>query len=119
MPSPNTVVSYLFFTALLMISGAVAAGVPSRSIAIQNGRFVPAHLELRPGIKVKLIITNEDTLPAEFESFDLSREVIVPVKQSVTIFVGPLQSGQYEFFNDFNRGMRGLIVVKPDVDGGG
>jgi plastocyanin len=84
---------------------------PTPSITIRNLKFEPGQLVLPPGVKVKLTITNEDTVPAEFESYDLSREIIVPVKQTVTVFVGPLSSGRYEFFNDFNPVMRGTIIV--------
>jgi plastocyanin len=102
---------------VLITPGTGLAGAPSQSIAIRGNGFVPAQLELPPGVKVKLVITNEGTLPAEFESFDLSREIIVPAGRSVTVFVGPLDAGRYEFFNDFNRAMQGSIIVKP-VGGG-
>jgi plastocyanin len=101
------------FCSLLTLPGIALADAASRSIAIRDHQFVPSQMELPPGVKVKLTISNEDALPAEFESYDLSREIIVPVKQSVTVFVGPLKAGQYEFFNDFNPAMRGMIMVKP------
>jgi hypothetical protein len=109
---------WLVIVGALLLSGplmtaAVQAGELSQTIAIRDGRFVPDQLELPPETKVKLSIHNEDALPAEFESYDLSREIIVPVNQSVTVFVGPLKSGRYEFFNDFNHDMRGAIIVKP------
>jgi plastocyanin len=96
-----------------MQAGIALADAPALSIVIRNHQFVPSQLELPPGVKVKMTIGNEDALPAEFESYDLSREIIVPVNQTVTIFVGPLKAGQYEFFNDFNPAMRGSIIVKP------
>jgi len=105
------IVDVLLLTGLFTTT-AVQAGELSQSITIRGGKFVPAQLELPPKTKVKLSIHNEDALPAEFESYDLSREVIVPVNQSVTVFVGPLKSGRYEFFNDFNHDMRGAIIVK-------
>ncbi len=108
----RSVVANLVFFVMAMPGPAMAAA-PTQTIAIHKEGFVPAHLELSPGVKVKLTITNEGDLPAEFESFDLSREIIVPVNQSVTVFVGPLRAGQYEFFNDFNPAMRGNITVKP------
>jgi plastocyanin len=111
----HTAIAGLLFT-VLTLPGTGLAAVLSQSIAIHNHQFIPARLELPPGIKVKLTITNEDALPAEFESVDLSREIIVPVNQAVTVFVGPLGVGQYEFFNDFNPAMRGQIIVKPVND---
>ena len=106
------IIAYIFIA--LMIPRIGLSEAPTLSIAIHHQQFVPAQLELPPGVKIKLTITNKDTLPAEFESYDLSREIIVPTNQTVTIFIGPLTAGKYEFFNDFNPDMRGLIVVKPD-----
>lgn len=112
------VASFLLLAVLTLPAGSWA-DVPSQSIAIRDGRFVPAQLELPAGVKVKLVIANEETLPAEFESFDLSREIIVPAGRSVAVFVGPLDAGRYEFFNDFNRAMQGSIIVKTLSGGGG
>jgi len=107
----GVVANLLFF--VMVMPGPATAAAPTQAIAIHKDGFVPAQLELPPGVKVKLTITNEGDLPVEFESFDLSREIIVPVHRSVTIFVGPLRAGRYEFFNDFNPAMRGNITVKP------
>jgi len=94
------------------LPGAAHADEAVQSIVIHGGHFVPDQLSLPPGKKIKIRIRNQDALPAEFESYDLSREIIVPVNQTVTIFVGPLENGRYEFF------MRGLIMVKPVAEGG-
>jgi plastocyanin len=107
----RTAIASLLLTVLALPGNGYAATL-SHAIAIHNGQFVPAQLELPPGVKIKLTITNEDALPAEFESFDLSREIIIPVHQAVTVFIGPLRAGRYEFFNDFNPDMRGTITVK-------
>lgn len=112
----RSAVAYLLFVVLTTPSPAMAAA-STQAIAIHKGGFVPAQLELPAGVKVKLTITNEDDLPAEFESIDLSREIVIPVHRSVTLFVGPLRAGRYEFFNDFNPDMRGVITVKPIHEG--
>lgn len=110
--SIRTVVAVLLSAVLAMPSLGLA-DTPSLSIAIRDHQFVPAQLNIEAGVKVKLALTNHDPLPAEFESFDLSREVIMPVKQTVTVFIGPLKAGRYEFFNDFNHDMQGTITVTP------
>jgi len=100
---------------------ARAEAEPSPVITIDGQQFQPKELTLPPGQKVKLTIRNKGTLPAEFESYDLSREVVVPAGGEVTVYVGPLEAGRYEFFNDFNQSMRGAVVVKPaeaDAPGG-
>src|ERR1039457_2510650 len=47
-------------------------------LSIHDNQFEPKQLALPAGVKVKLVIRNLDGIPAEFESSDLSREVIVP-----------------------------------------
>lgn len=94
---------------------ALATESPPVLLQIHDSRFEPEQLSLPSGIKLKLLIRNLDAIPTEFESFDLSREVIVPGHGEVTIYVGPLEPGSYQFFNDFNRDMRGSIVARPNV----
>jgi hypothetical protein len=101
----------------LILAAALApaslwADETSATLSIHDGRFDPPLLEIPANAKVKLIVKNSDSKPAEFESTDLSREVIIPAHGEVSLFVGPLEPGQYEFFNDFNRSMKGAITVK-------
>ena len=110
--SIRTVVAILF-SAVLAVPSLGLADTVSLSIVIHNNEFVPAQLKLPAGAKAKLALTNDGPLPAEFESFDLSREIIMPIKHTVVVFIGPLKAGRYEFFNDFNRAMQGSIIVKP------
>lgn len=83
------------------------------ALAIKDRHFQPAELTIPSGSKIKLTVENQDDIPAEFESTDLSREVIVRGHGEVTIFIGPLDPGTYQFFNDFNRDMQGTILAKP------
>lgn len=98
--------------------GAFAMSSPAHAadslpvLVIHGQQFEPGELALPAGTKLKLVIRNQDSLPAEFESSDLSREVIVPANGEVTIYVGPLEPGRYHFFNDFNRAMQGTVVAK-------
>lgn len=87
-------------------------------LTMHDGRFEPARLVLPTGVKLRLILRNQDAMPAEFESYDLSREVVVPGRRDVAIFVGPLEAGSYQFFNDFNRQMQGEIVAQPELKKG-
>jgi len=52
--------------------------------------------------KDALIVKNDDPTPEEFESTELRREKVVPGGQQVTVYIGPLKPGRYEFFGDFN-----------------
>jgi hypothetical protein len=37
---------------------------------------------------------------------------VVPPGGSASVFVGPLQPGRYEFFDDFHPASRGVLVVR-------
>jgi len=89
----------------------VVASDTDYTLTIKNHLFQPSQLAIPAGEKVKLVIRNQDSLPTEFESSDLSREVIVPGHGEAIIYLGPIDSGTYQFFNDFNHSMQGSIVV--------
>ncbi|MGA7748739.1 MAG: cupredoxin domain-containing protein [Gallionella sp.] len=104
---------------VLCISSLVLAADDSAPIlTMHNQRFDPNKLIIPAGTKVKIVIRNLDSIPDEFESYDLSREVIVPGHGEVTIYVGPLNPGTYQIFNDYNLPMQGSIVAKPAVKKG-
>ena len=96
-------------------SFAFAADETPTVLTIRNGKFEPNQLALPSGVKLKLVVRNLDAIPAEFESYDLSREVIVPGHGETTIYIGPMDPGNYQFFNDFNHEMQGSIAAKPGV----
>jgi plastocyanin len=82
------------------------------SIAIRDHAFVPAEVKLPAGAKVELSIRNEQATPAEFESASLHREKVVAPGGAISVYVGPLAPGRYEFFDDFHPATRGFIVVE-------
>jgi hypothetical protein len=49
---------------------------------------------------------------AEFESQALRREKVIPPGATATVYIGPLQPGRYEFFDDFRPTNRGFVVAK-------
>ncbi|MDE2234340.1 MAG: cupredoxin domain-containing protein [Gammaproteobacteria bacterium] len=89
----------------------VLAATPAVELVIQHQQFAVQELPIQANTKIRLVIINHDDLPAEFESYDLSREVVVPGHSSVTIYIGPLDPGRYRFFNDFNHAAQGWVVV--------
>jgi Cupredoxin-like domain len=97
--------------ALLCMATLAYAESPTAELVIQNQQFTVQQLALPAATKIKLVIHNQDSLPAEFESYDLSREVVVPGHSSVTVYIGPLTPGRYNFFNDFNHAAQGWVVV--------
>ena len=99
---------------LFISSGAAAwAEDPQFTLSIKEHRFVPAELQVPAGVKLKLLIKNEDSTPEEFESHELHREKVVPPGQQITVFVGPLDAGTYPFFGDFHQDTaRGKLIAK-------
>lgn len=97
---------------LLAAASPVRADVPSFPISLKDNQFVPGEIQVPAGAKVKLVVRNNNQTPSEFESNQLHREKIVAPGQEITVFVGPLDPGSYEFFDDFHPQTRGHLIVK-------
>ncbi len=101
------------FACLFAASLPARADDPSFTLTIRDHRFAPEELQVPAGVKIKLLIRNEDPTAEEFESTELHREKVVPPGKEVPVFVGPLDPGSYGFFGDFNpKTARGRIVAK-------
>ncbi|MEY4762896.1 MAG: hypothetical protein RLZZ200_2752 [Pseudomonadota bacterium] len=73
------------------------------SLRIRDHRFEPEVVEVPAGRRVKLVIHNEDSTVEEFESYSLGREKLVAGGSSITVFVGPLKAGEYDFFGEYHQ----------------
>lgn len=106
----------LMLLALAWLIGAMPSSLADDAIqlSISGRQFVPQSLALPAGKKVRITVHNQDKLPAEFESYDLSREIVVPPGAKVSLYVGPLNPGKYAFFDDFNPQAKGEILVQAD-----
>ena len=104
----------LFLLALILAIGTnAAAQEPAYTLVIKDHKFQPTEIEVPAGQKIALLVKNDDPTPEEFESTQLRREKVVPGGQQITVYIGPLKPGKYEFFGDFNpTTARGHIVVK-------
>ena len=81
-------------------------------VSIREHKFIPAALTATAGQRLEIVVTNDGPGTEEFESKSLRIEKIVPQGQTVTIRVGPLKSGQYDFFGDFHADTcRGLLTI--------
>jgi plastocyanin len=96
----------------LIVAASAMADDPSFAILMKNNQFIPSEVPIPAGAKVKLVVRNENSTPSEFESIQFHREKVVPPGQEITVFVGPLDPGSYEFFDDFHPETRGHLVVK-------
>ncbi len=65
--------------AFIAVGGpALAADPVEIRIVIRDHKFEPAQIEVQPGQELKLIVTNADSTPEEFESVGLKIERIIP-----------------------------------------
>jgi hypothetical protein len=98
---------------LVVAAGLAWADDPQFTLTIKEHRFAPAELQIPAGVKVKLMIKNEDSTPEEFESRELHREKVVPPGQQILVIVGPLDAGTYPFFGDFHKDTaQGKLIAK-------
>ena len=95
-----------------MTIGATAQE-PAYTLVIKDHQFQPTEIEIPAGQKIALLVKNNDTTPEEFESTELRREKVVAGGDQITVYIGPLKPGKYEFFGDFNpTTARGHIIAK-------
>ena len=100
-------------TLLLVLAPLRAQDLPSFTLLIRAGRFVPSTLEVPANTKFRLLISNEGPGAEEFESIELRKEkVLAPGASSFLIFQ-PLKPGSYKFFGDFHPDTaQGQLVAK-------
>ena len=104
-----------FFIRLLcaLVSLSTPAQAEDYVLNLKDHQFSPQELTLPANQKIKLTVKNMDATPAEFESADLNREKIVDANGEITVFLGPLDTGTYKYFDDFHRDTTtGTIKVK-------
>jgi hypothetical protein len=109
----------MFRSALLPLAVVLALGANAEaqestySLVIKDHKFQPTEIEVPAGQKIALLVKNDDPTPEEFESTELRREKVVAGGEQITVYIGPLKPGRYEFFGDFNpKTARGHIVAK-------
>ncbi len=110
--TPIRALGCLLAAAALLQSAPAQAQNPTFSISIHDNGFDPPELTVPAGQKIELHVTNERTAASEFESAELRREKVVTPGQQITVYVGPLRPGTYEFFDDFNPQTRGHLIAR-------
>jgi hypothetical protein len=102
---------------LIVLSFLLALPAAARAedyvLTLKDHQFSPKDFTLPANQKIKLTIKNLDATPAEFESSDLNREKVVDAHGEIMVYLGPLDSGAYEYFDDFHHDTTtGTIKVK-------
>ena len=82
-------------------------------IRFENHQFKPTTLSIPAGQKLHLTVVNGSNETIEFESFKLNREKVVSPGQTITVSLPALNSGDYDFYDDFHQDVpQGSIVAK-------
>jgi heme/copper-type cytochrome/quinol oxidase subunit 2 len=102
---------------LTILSILIAFPAPAQAdddyiLTLKDHQFTPKELTLPANQKVKLIVKNEQSTSAEFESADLDREKAIEPGGQITVFLGPVDPGTYGYFDDFHRETTGTITFK-------
>lgn len=95
-----------------VIAAPALADEPVVTLTLKDHQFVPSEVPVPAGVKVKVVVKNEEPRTAEFESKVMHFEKIVGSGREIAVFVGPLDAGSYEFYNDFDHTARGHLIAK-------
>jgi high-affinity iron transporter len=99
--------------ATLLAGAPVARADDLPVLVFHNHRFEPSRIDVPSHQRFKLLVKNTDDTADEFESVDLNREKLVTPGQTITVFLGPLDPGEYKFFGDFHQDTaQGVLVAK-------
>jgi plastocyanin len=83
------------------------------TLTIRDHRFDPIEVRAPAGTALRLVVTNADQTPEEFESYDLNREKLIRPGQTVTIHLPALKPGTYEFFGEFHQETaQGRLIIE-------
>jgi high-affinity iron transporter len=109
---PRPIAAALATAMVLTTPPSVRADEPL-TVIFHNHRFEPSRMEVPAHQKFRLQVKNTDDTADEFESTELNREKLVTPGQTITVFLGPLEPGEYKFFGDFHQDTaQGVLVAK-------
>ena len=104
--------------ALLAFAGfqpghSALAADPTFSLTLKDHRYTPSEITIPANTRVRFLVKNLDSTPAEFEGINFKAEKIIPGGQEATILIGPLKAGTYEFHDEYNeKTSKGTLIVK-------
>lgn len=91
----------------------MAEEMPYFELRIKNHKFNIEKIEVPAGKKFKIKVINEDPTSEEFESNSMIVEKFLGPKRSLTVTLGPLKPGTYEYFGEFHmKTAKGIVIAK-------
>src|SRR5690349_3821899 len=109
---PRTLLAAL--SLLVVLAGqSVRAEEPAFTLTLKEHKFTPAELTVPANTRIKLTIQNQDPTPAEFESHQFKAEKVIAGGHEVTLTIGPLKPGSYNFFDEYHeKDARGRLIAQ-------
>ncbi len=102
-----------FLLALIFSTNVMAEDMPYFELRIKNHKFNIEKIEVPAGKKFKIKVINEDPTSEEFESNSMIVEKFLGPKRSLTVTLGPLKPGTYEYFGEFHmKTAKGIVIAK-------
>ena len=92
-------------------SAGRAADEPVFQIEMKDGVITPPRIEVPAKTRFKIIVKNTGKMPAEFESTELRKEVVVPAGGEAPVIIRTLDAGEYKFFDDFQPDAPPALVI--------
>ncbi len=109
---PRTLVATFAVLAWAGPCAVAARAAEPVTLTLKDHGFAPAEVKAPAGERFRIVVTNQDATPAEFESSDLRAEKIVVPGGRITVMAGPLKPGTYAFVDDYHPDTaKGTLVV--------
>lgn len=103
---------YIFVIMFIGVRG-FASDLDSVELVIKNHKYTPELIHVKANQRFKVRITNDDITAEEFESKSMIIEKFIGPKRTITVVLGPLKPGVYDFFGCLHpQTAKGQIVVK-------
>lgn len=81
---------------------AAQADMPTFKLVAENGRFTPDTLTVPANTRFRLVVTNLNAGPEEFETSSPFKELVVAPGVTRSTIFPPLKPGTYPFFGEFH-----------------
>lgn len=82
-------------------------------LTIKDHKYSLEKIEVKANQRFKIKITNADPTSEEFESKSMIVEKFIGPNKSITITLGPLKPGEYEYFGCFHpKTAKGILIAK-------
>ena len=111
----KNLLTYLFIAvaALGQVITTVRAEDAVIEISIKDHKFSNEKITVKANQPFKIRVRNEDPTSEEFESKSMIIEKFLGPKRTLTLNLGPLKPGTYEFFGDFHQDTaKGIVIAE-------